>query len=426
MTELNRMSAGEAAAAIARGETTSEALVTACLERIAAREDEVHAWCHLDPEQALEQARAADRSPPKGPLHGVPVGIKDIIDTHDMPTRCGSPTYARRRPPSDASCVALVRHAGGIVMGKTVTTEFAFSTPRETRNPHNTAHTPGGSSSGSAAAVADFMVPLAFGTQTAGSVIRPAAFCGIVAYKGSFGSLPLTGVKPLAPNLDSLGVFARNIADVALMRALLTGAPAQVEPSATPPRIGLCRTYEWREAEPAMQQAVERAAHSAAKAGATVEEVTLPEAFGGLVEAQMTVLTYEGARALLSEYRLAPNDLSAGITAMIEEGLTLPYRQYVQAWELARACQNEFARLLGDYETLLAPSAPGEAPEGLTSTGNAIFNRMWTFLHAACVNLPGHTGPRGLPLGVQAIGALGGDDRLLAVSSWLERALGKA
>lgn len=426
MTELTRLSASEAAAAISRGETTSEALVSACLERIAEREQAVQAWCHLEPEQALAQARTADRSEPKGPLHGVPVGIKDIIDTHDMPTRCGSPIYQDRRPPGDASCVALVRQAGGIVMGKTVTTEFAFSTPRGTRNPHNPAHTPGGSSSGSAAAVADFMVPLAFGSQTAGSVIRPAAFCGVVGYKGSFGNLPLTGTKALAPNLDSLGFFARSVADAALMRSVLTGAPALPEPPASPPRIGLCRTYEWNEAEPAMQQAVEEAAQRAAQAGAAVDEVTLPEAFAGLVEAQSTVLTYEGARALLSEYRLAPGQLSPAITAMIEAGLALPYRQYAQAWELGRACQGELARLFGDYDVLLAPSAPGEAPEGLESTGNPVFNRMWTFLHAACVNLPGHTGPNGLPVGVQVIQSLGGDDKLLAVSLWLERVLQEA
>jgi Asp-tRNA(Asn)/Glu-tRNA(Gln) amidotransferase A subunit family amidase len=426
MTDPSRLGAGEAAARIARGELTSVALVQACLDRIAERERTVRAWRHLDTEQALAQAHAADRSTPRSPLHGVPVGIKDIIDTQDMPTRYGSPIYERHQPAADASCVALLRRAGAVIMGKTVTTEFAFMTPRETRNPHNPEHTPGGSSSGSAAAVADFMVPLAYGTQTAGSVIRPASFCGVVAYKGSFGALPMAGIKPFGPNLDTLGVFARTVADTALVRQVLSGAPGVPERPAAPPRVGICRTYEFPEAEPCVAEALETAAAAFAKAGATVAEVTLPDDFAGLVEAQHVVLVYEGARAYASEYLHSPEGLSPGIHAMIEEGLALPHPRYAEAWALCRRCQGAFAGLLGEWDTLVAPSAPGEAPAGLGSTGNAIFNRMWTFLHAACVNLPVLKGPQGLPVGVQAVGAVGGDDRLLGLAAWLERALAAA
>jgi amidase len=352
----------------------------------------------------------------------VPVGVKDIIDTADMPTAYGSPIYERHQPAADASCVALLRQAGVVILGKTITTEFAYMTPRGTRNPHNPAHTPGGSSSGSAAAVADFMVPLSYGTQTAGSVIRPASFCGVVAYKGSYGALPMAGIKPLAPNLDTLGVFARSVADAGLVRQVLVGAPAPVAPE-RPPRVGICRTYEFAEAEPAVGAALEAAAAAFAKAGATVAEVTLPEPFGRLVEAQGCVLAFEGARVYASEYRQHPEGLSPPFYAMVEAGLAIPYAEYAEAWALARRCRDSLKALLADWDTLLAPSAPGEAPAGLDSTGNALFNRIWTFLHSACVNLPVLKGPNGLPVGVQAIGAVGDDDRLLGLALWLERAL---
>ena len=426
MTDLNKLSATEAADRIAKGELTSEALVSACLDRIREREDTVRAWRHLDEDQVLAQARAADKSDPKGPLHGIPVGIKDIIDTHDMPTRHGSPIYIDNQPPGDAACVALIRQAGGIIMGKTVTTEFAFMTPRETRNPHNPAHTPGGSSSGSAAAVADFMVPLGYGTQTAGSVIRPGSFCGITAYKSSFGALPMAGIKPFAPNLDALGIYGRRVSDTALLRHALSGAPAQPAVLAEPPRIGLCQTYEWKQAEPATAKALEQATAAFRAAGAEVVEMTLPESFSRSVAAQTVVLKYEGARSYVSEYRLAPDDLSPGIRAMIEEGLAIEHAEYAEAWSLGRSCQRALGELLEDHDALLAPSAPGEAPKGLETTGDAIFNRMWTFLHASAVSLPGHIGPNGLPVGVQAIGGIGGDDKLLRVAQWMERALAEA
>lgn len=422
MTAANQLSAAEAAAAIREGRLTSEALVRACLERIEAREASVQAWVALDPEAAIAQARAADAAPSAGPIHGLPVGIKDIIDTADLPTRHGSPIYAENRPMSDASCVAMIRRAGAVVLGKTVTTEFASLTPRETRNPHDPSRTPGGSSSGSAAAVADCMVPLAYGTQTAGSVIRPASFCGVVAYKGSFGALPMAGIKPYGPLLDTLGIFARQVGDTALVRAALTGAPAV--PAALPrlPRIALFRTHEWDRAEAACHDAVEGAARRLAEAGAEVVEVAPPDAFRDLVEAQMLVLAYEGARSYASEYERAPELVSDGMRSEIERGLAIPHADYTAAWALAHECGSLMAGMLESHDCLLTASAPGEAPVG-EATGDPVFNRGWTFLHAACLTLPAARGPNGMPIGVQAVAGPGRDDHLLRVGQWMEAAL---
>jgi len=261
MSDLLSLSAREAAREIAAGRLRAEALMTACLERIAAREPEIGAWQYLDPEAALEAARRCDASAPSGPLHGIPIAVKDLIDTADMPTGYGSAIYARHRPGTDAACVVLARAAGAIVIGKTVTTEFACFTPGKTANPRNPAHTPGGSSSGSAAAVADSMAPLAFGTQTAGSVIRPAAFCGVIGYKPSFGTIPRAGVKMLCDSLDTVGTMARNIADAAFFAGVVAGRPElrDVVPSEAPPRFGFYRTPMWDEAEPETAAALDHA-----------------------------------------------------------------------------------------------------------------------------------------------------------------------
>src|SRR5690606_35962155 len=285
------------------GELGSEELVRGCLERIAAREPEVEAWEWLDPEAALAVARARDGQPAAGPLHGVPVGIKDIIDTADMPTACGSPIYAGHRPRQDADCVARLRAAGAVILGKTVTTEFATFRPGKTRNPHHRGHTPGGSSSGSAAAVAAGMVPLALGTQTVGSVIRPASFCGVFGFKASRGRLSLEGVKPLAAAFDSLGCFARSLDDIALWFSVMAEEPAGSPPTAdAAPRIALVRTAQWSDAEPATRAAVEAAAERLARAGAEVVEPALPSDFDRLAEPQ-DVIFAAGALSALSRER---------------------------------------------------------------------------------------------------------------------------
>jgi Asp-tRNA(Asn)/Glu-tRNA(Gln) amidotransferase A subunit family amidase len=300
VSDLRSLSAREAARQITERRITAEALASAYLDRIEAREAMVGAWQHLDREQALEAARRRAAEPPRGPLHGVPIAVKDVIDTADMPTAYGSPIYRGHRPAADASCVALARAAGAVVLGKTVTTEFATFTPGKTANPRNPAHTPGGSSSGSAAAVADGMAPLAFGTQTAGSVIRPGAYCGCIAYKPSFGLINRGGVKPLADSLDTIGVFARSVEDAAFFAGVLTERPA-LRHLAVPqqaPRFGLYRTPVWDQAEPATAVALDAARAALERGGAVVAELQIAPEHEGLAEAQDTIMWFETVRAL--------------------------------------------------------------------------------------------------------------------------------
>src|SRR5262245_6653535 len=301
--ESNRYSAAEAAALIAAGKLTAVKLAEDCLARVEAREGAVQAWAHMDPRQVLEQARARDAEPRRGPLHGIPVAIKDIIDTGDMPTEYGSPIYAGHRPRADAACVALLRNAGAVIMGKTVTAEFAMSHPGKTRNPLDTARTPGGSSSGSAAAVADWMSPLALGTQTGGSVLRPAAFCGVVGFKPTFDAINPAGVKPNSASYDTVGLIARTVADVALGFAVMTnpGAKGSALPVVEKPRIGFCRTPQWSKAEASTMAALEDAASRLAGAGASVCEVTLPGRFEAFANARARVGDFESSRALAWE-----------------------------------------------------------------------------------------------------------------------------
>jgi Asp-tRNA(Asn)/Glu-tRNA(Gln) amidotransferase A subunit family amidase len=419
MQPLYELTGTEAAAAIANGTITSEALVTACLERITAREEQVRAWEYLDPEQALAQARARDRGPAQGPLHGVPIGIKDLIDTIDMPTGYGSPIYAGHRPAWDAACVALLRAAGAVILGKTVTTEFAMFTPGKAANPHHPGHTPGGSSSGSAAAVADSMVPLALGTQTAGSIIRPASFCGVVGYKPTHGQFPVAGIKALSETLDTLGGMARSVADLALLRAAFVGGPARLQALEHAPRLGLCRTPQWPHATAATREALDAAARQLAAAGATVRELELPAEFANLAAVQETIQVFEGARCCAYELTRHRERLSQKLLELLAPAEGISYAAYAEALALAETCRRQLETLFTDYDALLVPSAPGEAPAGLEATGNPLFNRMWTLLHTPAVNLPGLTGPKGLPVGVQVIGPLGMDDRLLSIAAWM-------
>ena len=413
------LNAWEAAEAIAAGTLTSEALVSNCLEHIEERDPAIAAWTHLDPQQALAQARDRDRAPAGGLLHGVPVGIKDIIDTADMPTTYGSPIYAGHQTAWDAACVALLRQAGAVIMGKTVSTEFAMYEPGKTANPHNPGHTPGGSSSGSAAAVAAEMVPLALGSQTAGSIVRPASFCGVLGYKPTHSDFSLAGIKLLSQTLDTLGGFARCVQDLALLRAVLMGSPPQLAALPEPPRIGLCRTPQWPQADPATQEAVETAASRFAGAGARVEEVTLPAEFDGLVEAQTTVQVFEGVRCCAYELTQRRDQLSASTQRLLGPGENLSYAEYRAALQLAETCRAALPAVFAAHDVLLVPSAAGEAPASLEATGNPLFNRMWTLLHTPVISLPGLSGPQGLPVGVQAVGQLGADDHLLAAAAWM-------
>jgi amidase len=423
VTDLIRLSAREATRRIAEGSLTAERYVGAFLERIAEREKIVGAWEHLDPEKALAEARARDKGP-GGPLKGVPIGVKDVMDTADMPSAYGSPIYKGHRPASDAACVALARGAGAVVLGKTVTTEFATFTPGKTANPHNPAHTPGGSSSGSAAAVGDMMVPLAFGTQTAGSVIRPASYCGVVGYKPTFGTIARAGVKQLADGLDTVGVMARNVEDAAFFTGVLSDRPELVSLAAPArPVIAFCRTTEWSHAQPETQAALARAREALASRGIEVREIAPPPEHQGLLAAQIAYMGYDSARALAFERLQRRELLSPRLQQILDDGAKVDAATYDGAARQAEAARRKLGDWMGEADAVLVPAAPGEAPEGLAATGDPVFNRVWTLLRVPCVTVPAIEGPRGLPVGVQLVGRLGDDARVLGAALFLERAL---
>lgn len=420
------LSAVAARAAIEAGRLTSAGLVEACLARIAERDARVLAWDYLAPSRPRAEAAQRDAAgPPAGPLQGLPVGVKDIIDTADMPTACGSPIYRDRPARADAACVAALRAAGGVVLGKTATTEFAAYTPTVTRNPHAPGHTPGGSSSGSAAAVADRQVPLAIGTQTAGSVIRPASFCGVIGYKPGFGLIDRSGVKPFADSLDTVGVFARGVADAALLAGALAGWPALAAgPAAQPPRrVRLLRGPCWERITPAAEAAIDDAARIIAAAGVAVEAMPPPAGLDGLNDLQDLLQGYEGGRALAWERHLHAAALSAQLRGFLAGKAAVAFADYQAARRAQAAWQRRFEALLEPGELILTASAPGEAPAGLEATGDPVFCRAWTLLHLPCLTLPHGRGPAGLPLGVQLVAPRWGDAELLAGARWLEQRL---
>jgi amidase len=422
MSGAERLTASEAALRLEAGSLSAETLVRDCLDRARARAA-VKAWAWLDPDLALAQACAVDRAGRPGLLKGVPVGVKDVIDTFDMPTQHGSPIYRGNRPFADAACVALTRAAGGVVLGKTVTTEFANRQPRETVHPANPAHTPGGSSSGSAAAVADYQVPVAFGTQTGGSTIRPAAFCGVIGYKPSFGEFSRVGIKMQCHNLDTLGIICRGLEDLSLMRAVLLAQPRRpVDRSSNPPRIGFCRTPAWDHADAGTQALLERTAARLSAAGASVKDAEPAPA--DIFDQHRRVFAFEAARNYAHEYEAHGDRLSPALRALLTEGRGLPLADYLAAIEAAEAFRARLDTVFAEFDALLAPSAVGEAPEGLGSTGDPRFNTLWTLAWTPCLTLPAGTGKTGLPLGIQVVGPRFADEALLAAAAWVEARLG--
>lgn len=428
MGGLNRLSATAAARKLATREITAVSLLEDCLDRIAARESAVHAWTFLDTDAAMRRARELDAQASAGLLHGLPIAVKDLFDTCDMPSCYGSPIYADHRPAADAACVALARAAGAIVIGKTVTTEFATFHPGPTCNPHDPLCTPGGSSSGSAAAVADWMVPLAFGSQTAGSIVRPAAYCGIVGYKPTFGTVNRVGVKMISDTLDTIGALARSVPDAALFVAALTDRRELMidRPTADAPRVGLCRTYEWDRACPETVAAFEDAARRLSAAGASLQDVVLPPQFAELVDAQIAIMVHEVARSLSYERLVHREKLSVEMIAMIDAGLAVSPARYDAAQVLAQRSRSALAEVFADVDVLLAPSTMGEAPHGIAATGDPLFNRMWTLLRTPCVHLPSALGPRGLPVGITIVGPIGGDRAMLLAADWIHARLGRS
>lgn len=419
MSSANRLNASDAARALARRELSAVALLRDCLDRIAEREEQVRAFVHLDAEAALEQARVLDAGAIRGPLHGLPLGVKDIFDTFDLPTECGSPIFAGHRPRVDAAAVALCRDAGAIVLGKTVTTELANMTAGVTRNPFNPAHSPGGSSSGSAAAVADFMLPLSLGTQTAGSLIRPAACCGIVGIKPSFGRVPRAGVKPNADSMDTVGGFGRTVADAALLASVLTGdARLRDTPIPDTLRIGLVQGPDWAQAEDDVVACWHRAVHALAPKAARCEDAALPADFADVATVQGAIQACETAAALTDEHRRHRARLSDALVALLDRGRAIDAVTIAAHQARAARWRVEIDALFERYDVLLTPSAVDEAPEGLQFTGDPLFCRPWSLLGLPCVHLPFATGATGLPVGLQLVARHGDDHRLMAAARW--------
>jgi Asp-tRNA(Asn)/Glu-tRNA(Gln) amidotransferase A subunit family amidase len=416
------LSALDLARRIEADELRPSAVVELCAAAIAARESEIGAFAALNIAAARRSAELPDLA--RLPLRGLPVGIKDIFDTTQFPTAYGSPIYTGHRPQTDAAMVMLVRRAGGIAAGKTVTTEFASLEPAATRNPRNLAHTPGGSSSGSAAAVAAGMLPLALGSQTGGSVIRPAAFCGVAGFKPSYRLLPTVGMKCFAWSLDTVGLFGAGVADVAFAAAALSGRDLGVDGKRPkPPVIALVRTHLWHEASAAMQDAVVRAARAAEMSGAKIRDLDLPPIFADATRAHRVIQGYEAFRALAFEYDDRRDRLGPVLRRQLDDAAAIDADAYDQARRTTRRARQALLDLLADGEVILTPSAPGAAPPGLGSTGEPTFNRLWTLLGTPCVNVPGLSDQTGLPLGVQIVARFGRDRFALSAAAFLEQAI---
>ena len=422
-SELHRLSLVEAAKGIASGTFTSLELVTACLDRIDAREEQVGGWAWLDPDQALAQARACDERSATTPLHGVPIGIKDIIDTADMPTCYGSQIYNGHYPDKDAECIRLLRQAGAVIMGKTVTTEFAFYAPGKTANPHNPEHTPGGSSSGSAAAVADFHVPVALGTQTSGSIIRPASFNGVFGCKPTYNSYSLNGIHPLAPELDTLGAFSRSPADLALLHGVLSEQETGAPDAERPDTVAVVRTPAWEDADAETQDNVLDFAGRLRQSGIDVIEPD-EELLNSLMEVQQAYLARGAASSLGHITDQHPDEVRPQTRDLVVEGRRVG-DSFNAGLQDALARGGRFlSGVFSRADLVITPGAPGEAPAGLHNTGNPMFNRIWTFLQTPCMNLPLMRGRRGLPIGIQLVCNRQEDKRLFAYSAYLQNLTG--
>lgn len=431
MQPLYKLGLRDAAQRIREGSLSSAGLMRACLARCAKLEPDIEAWQHLDAERAMELAEAADAAQrggkASGPLHGVPVAVKDIIDVAGMPTTMGSPVFANNVARESAQVVARLEQAGAVVPGKTVTSEFAYYTPGKTRNPWNAAHTPGGSSMGSAAAVAAHMIPAAIGTQTNGSVIRPAAFCGVIGFKPSYGAIPTHGMLTFSVTLDTVGVLARSVADAAQLAAVIAGPDrklrVEVAVLVTPPRLIAVRSPVWHLAEPSQQTIFAQNIAGMRAAGARVDEIELPTLFADAHNAQRVIMAYEGAKNLGPVQRRHRSEMSARLNAFLDEGAAIDAASHRAALELRGRLQEEFARFVTGHDAIITPPAPGEAPADLTQTGNPTFCTIWTLLGVPAVSIPVGLGLHGLPLGLQVIGASQADDKTLAVAAWCEACL---
>ena len=424
---LCALTASQALPLLHSGRLSAEALALALLDRIAQRDPAVQAWAWVQPELVLAQARERDArrlsGQALGPLHGLPVAVKDVIATADLPTQHNSPLHVGERPGVDAACVGLLRAAGAVILGKTDTVEFAATgRPAATRNPHDLARTPGGSSSGSAAAVADLQTPLALATQTGGSTIRPAAFCGVWALKPTWGLVSTEGCKRYATTLDTLGWMARSVADLGLLLDVFDAQPAAPAAPARPVadlHIAICRTPMWPQAEDATRQALDQAEAQLRAAGATVSRLSLPPDFDALPALQLRLMRAEGQAALLNEYRLHGDALSPSLRDQVLNTDGTSRAQLCADWDHAAASRPRFDALAAPFDAVLTPSTPGVAPLGLQHTGSLVFNGLWTLLHVPCIHLPLWQGDSGLPVGLTLTGPRFAERRLLAVAAQL-------
>lgn len=420
MKDLESLSASQAIKALSKREIKATDLLLSCLDRIGQRENHVKAWTSLGKENALTRAKELDKGAFKGILHGLPIGVKDLYDTYDLPTSYGSPIYANHYPVADAVSITLIRQAGGIILGKTVTTELASFKSGPTTNPHNSRHTPGGSSSGSAAAVADFMVPLATGSQTAGSMIRPASYCGVVGFKPSLGKVSIAGVKSLSVSLDTLGCFGRTVEDVGLGVAAMSGDHrlAKIETLHNKPRIAICKTSNWSFAQQETATAMAVARHAAERiAKSTVVDLKLPKSCDNITQVQTRIMLSEMSRSFLFERTHYPKKLSLILSKQLTDGAAISYEQYTKDLLFADNAKSSINALFNDeIDLLIAPSATGEARDLKDGTGDPVFCREWTLLGLPCININVASGPNGLPVGVQLIAGPGKDHFLLSAA----------
>lgn len=411
------LTATEALQAMDGGRLSAVVLAASCLDRTTEREWQVRAWSHLNPGLVRDQARGREATERRGLLHGIPIGIKDVILTRDMPTQHNSELYQGSHPVLDAACVSTLRAAGAVIFGKTDTVEFAATGRRAlTRNPHDLTRTPGGSSSGSAAAVADGHVPIALGTQTGGSIIRPASYCGVWALKPTWGLVSREGVRQFAPTLDTVGWFARSADDLSLLLRLFGEAQITEPFSLCGARIAICRTPMWDQAEPATRTAITTAEAQLQAAGAIVTDLSLPAPFDRLPELHTRIMRAEGGVSFLPEYRMHGDGLEQSLRDMVLNKDGTSRAELLEAYDIAAACRPQFDELASGYDAILTPSTTGEAPVGLTVTGSLIFNGLWTLLHVPCVNIPGLRGPTGLPVGLTLTAPRFSDARLVMIA----------
>jgi Asp-tRNA(Asn)/Glu-tRNA(Gln) amidotransferase A subunit family amidase len=427
MQQLYKLSVRDLVAGSHENRWTAVDATRACLERADALEPVIRAWEFLDSAHALARAKEVDAAGTRGPLHALPVAIKDIIDVAGMPTRYGSRIYASAKPArQSAECVSALERAGAIVLGKSVTTEFAYYTAGKTRNPWNQRHTPGGSSMGSAASVACGMAMGALGTQTNGSVIRPAAFCGVVGFKPSLGTVSNHGTLDPWPTLDHTGVFARDVAGAALIASVIAGESrmsGHIAIRAQPPRLALVRSPVWSVAENSQKEMLASNARTLTAAGATLEELVLPADFDDALRVHRVIMAYEGARHFRELQQRHRSDISARFNELLDEGAAISDTEYDLALTATRQLRQEFARTIEGYDALVTPPAAGEAPATLEQTGNPAFCTLWTLLGVPAITIPVGLGPAGLPLGLQIVGRLEDDDRTLGIAAWCESQL---